>query len=143
MNWCYWMFKKFRKTAKILLLLKLEIETFDIDAIGEFSNDRVLHWKNYKRLKPRKIHSKKVPQRKEATKKQSLTRSKPNTKQNEHLQLMAEKKTKNYTTYGGKTNDSWTTRKHYLLLMAEKKYSKTNPIVTYNLLKCWRMNVTP
>lgn len=22
-NWCYWMFKKFRKTAKILLLLKL------------------------------------------------------------------------------------------------------------------------
>lgn len=136
------MFKKFRKTAKILLLLKLEIETFDIDAIWEFFNDRVLHWKNDKRLKPRKIHSKKVPQRKEATKKQSLTRSKPSTKQNEHLQLMAEKKRKTIQLMAEKTNDYWTTTKHYLLLMAEKKILKNKPncdILTYLSAEEWML----
>lgn len=137
------MFKKFRKTAKILLLLKLEIETFDIDAIWEFFNDRELHWKNDKRLKPRKIHSKKVPQRKEATKKQSLTRSKPSTKQNEHLQLMAEKKTKNYTTYGGKNKWLLNNNKTLLTTYGGKKNTQNQTELWYfNLLKCWRMNAT-
>ena len=62
-------------------------------------------------MKPRKIHSKKVPQnepRNKFNKKQTKYQAKMNT------QLMAEKKTKNYAT-----------KKTYLQLMAEKSNNST------------------
>ena len=38
--------RNFEKLLKYYYYWNFEIETFDIDAIWEFSNDRVLHWKN-------------------------------------------------------------------------------------------------